>query len=114
MRRWILIMLLLIYPFQVALAMADSCCVTTAQGVSHHAAEAAQEPGSESASDDTGSGDPHCSACVFSHTITILQAFTVTPAAHEAVPAPVAICVTPASRPADRPERPKWPAARNA
>ncbi|HAV37997.1 MAG TPA: hypothetical protein DCX52_16900, partial [Massilia sp.] len=38
MRRWILIMLLLVYPFQVALAVADRCCVTTPAGLTHHVA----------------------------------------------------------------------------
>ena len=45
MRRWVLIILLLVYPLQVALAMADQCCVTTPSGVTHHVAEG--EPGDQ-------------------------------------------------------------------
>ena len=47
MRRWVLIILLLAYPFQVALAVADKCCVTTPAGVTHHSVD--QGPGATTA-----------------------------------------------------------------
>jgi hypothetical protein len=36
MRPWVLIILLLVYPFQVALAMAAQRCATPPAGVTHH------------------------------------------------------------------------------
>jgi hypothetical protein len=103
MRRWVLILLLLVYPFQVALAMADRCCVTTAAGVTHHVAVQADGTSAAGAepvflADDDGPSmaDPHCPACMFRR--------------HHA-PAVAAVQSFPSSPPAARPERPKWPAA---
>ena len=113
MRRWILIMLLLIYPFQVALAMADRCCLTTPQGVTHHAS--ATQPAAQSpavATDDHGSAsDPHCAACVFVHTISVPSAIAVLPALHDAGPAFPLASHWLASHSPGRPERPQWPPA---
>lgn len=114
MRRWILIMLLLIYPFQVALAMADRCCVTTAQGVTHHevaGAGAAAQPAADAGDEHGSASDPHCSACVFVHTISFPPFATMFPALHDTAPAFTAASGTLSSHPAGRPERPQWPPA---
>jgi hypothetical protein len=113
MRRWILIMLLLIYPFQVALAMADRCCLTTPQGVTHHAAAAQPaSPAIVAAVDDHGSAsDPHCAACVFVHTISFPSSFATLPAVHDTVPTIAATAPTLTSHSPGRPERPQWPPA---
>lgn len=47
MRRWVLIILRLVYPFQIALAVAHKCCVTTPAGMTHHSAD--QRPGATTA-----------------------------------------------------------------
>lgn len=110
MRRWILIMLLLVYPCQVSLAMADRCCLTTPQGVTHHAAAA--QPAFDAGGDHGGASDPHCAACVFGHTISFPPAGAVLPAPHGSDP--VAALPGPArtSHSPGRPERPQWrPAA---
>lgn len=118
MRRWVLIILLLVYPFQVALAMADKCCVTTAAGVTHHVA--VQEGGTAGAAaepvflaDDDGASmtDPHCPACMFGHILTLPSDATVMPAQRHHLPAVAAVLHIPSSPPAARRERPKWPAA---
>lgn len=114
MRRWILIMLLLIYPFQLALAMADRCCLTTPQGVTHHASAAQPMVQAEAtAPDDHGSAsDPHCAACVFVHTISFPPSITMLPAVHDTVPASSPASPLLASHSPGRPERPQWqPAA---
>jgi len=114
MRRWLVILLLLIYPFQVALAMADRCCLTTPQGVTHHAtsAEGASiQPMLVAADDHGGASDPHCAACVFVHTLSMPPALTVIPAIHAAEPVRTDVPATLISHPAARPERPKWPPA---
>jgi hypothetical protein len=112
MRRWVLIILLLVYPFQVALAMADECCVTTAAGVTHHSAETAfGEP--IFLADDNGPSltDPHCPACVFSHILTLPSEAVLVPAQrHHALAIASALPFLTAP-PAARPERPKWPAS---
>ena len=110
MRRWILIMLLLIYPFQVALAMADRCCLTTPQGVTHHAvagAAVAAQPVADSG-DHGSASDPHCAACVFVHTISFPPAIAMLPAVHDTVPVFAATAPAPASHSPGRPERPQW------
>jgi hypothetical protein len=121
MRRWVLILLLLVYPFQVALAMADKCCVTTAAGVTHHVAPAlTMQDGTLSAApqpvflaDDDGlsMADPHCPACMFGHILTLPSEAGVIPARPHHGPAVAAIPSLRDSLPAARPERPKWPAA---
>ncbi|WBS03043.1 hypothetical protein OU994_01670 [Pseudoduganella sp. SL102] len=107
-------MLLLIYPFQVALAMADRCCLTTPQGVTHHASAA--QPGAQPvalAADDHGSAsDPHCAACVFVHTISVPPTIAMLPAVYDTVPASSSASHWLASHSPGRPERPQWqPAA---
>ena len=116
MRRWLLIMLLLIYPFQVSLAMADQCCVTTSTGVTHHSA--AQGEGAPVAepvflADDAVSAlaDPHCPACVFGQVSGVPSHAAVMPAARHHVAAVASSIRFLTSVPASRPERPKWPAA---
>ncbi|HEX8603362.1 MAG TPA: hypothetical protein VF774_12005 [Pseudoduganella sp.] len=112
MRRWILIMLLLIYPFQVALAMADRCCLTTPQGVTHHVAGSQAQPAFDAGGDHGGASDPHCAACVFVHTISFPPAVAVIPALHDTVPVSVHASPALTSHSPGRPERPQWlPAA---
>lgn len=121
MRRWVLILLLLVYPFQVALAMADKCCVRTAAGVTHHVAPTLtmQDDGSAAApepvflADDDGPSmaDPHCPACMFGHILTLPTEAGVIPARPHHGPAVAAVASLRDSLPAARPERPKWPAA---
>jgi hypothetical protein len=118
MRRWVLILLLLVYPFQVALAMADRCCVTTAAGVTHHVAvqadgtsAAGAEPVFLAEDDGPSMADPHCPACMFGHLLTLPSDATVVPARRHHAPAVGAVQSFPSSPPAARPERPKWPAA---
>jgi len=117
MRRWVLIMLLLIYPFQVSLAMADKCCVTTSLGVTHHgvgpesSAQAAQ-PVFLADDDALGTSDPHCAACTFAHAPGVPSAAIHLPP----FPAPAFAYAAPLPQPGSclphRPERPKWaPAA---
>jgi hypothetical protein len=116
MRRWLIIILLLVYPFQVTLAMVDGCCVTTSAGISHHSASKganafAAQP--EFVADDSAStrADPHCPACVFGQVSGVPFHVNAVPAVHHRVSAvhtPIRILT---SVPARRPERPKWPAA---
>lgn len=118
MRRWILILLLIVYPFQVALAMADRCCVMTSSGLTHHST--AQEPGEVVAdpmfvADDNRSAltDPHCPACSFAHHFYLLSSWAAVLAAqHDTARIDFA---TPflTSPPVLRLERPKWSAAAN-
>ena len=81
MRRLILILLLVVYPFQVALAMADKCCAMTPAGVSHHSVVAPGVDGTVFVADDDGASlvDPHCAACTFGHTACLPAAFVVIP-----------------------------------
>ncbi|WP_338768810.1 hypothetical protein [Massilia sp. METH4] len=106
MRRWILIMLLLVYPFQVALAMADRCCLTTPQGVTHHV-QAAQ-PVLDTSDDHGSASDPHCAACVFVHTISFPPTIAAIPAVHDTVPTFATATPTLTSHSPGRPERPQW------
>lgn len=111
-------MLLIVYPFQVALAMADRCCVMTSSGLTHHSAEQAR--GTEvaaavSVADDNGSAlsDPHCPSCSFAHHCYLLASpLTLVAAQHASASID---CATPfaTSPPVLRLERPKWPAAAN-
>jgi len=114
MRRWVLIILLLVYPFQVALAMADRCCVTTAAGVTHHVAQAGAalqaEPVYLADDDGPSMADPHCPACMFGHILTLPSEALVIPAQRHHAPAVAATASFPSSPPAARPERPKWTA----
>jgi hypothetical protein len=111
MRRLIVIILLLVYPFQVALAVADKCCAMTPGGVSHHSV--ATGAGTVFLADDDGAAlaDPHCAACTFGHTACLPASFVVIPAErrHAADIAfhPPFLTAPPPSRP----ERPKWSAA---
>ena len=109
-------MLLLIYPFQVSLAMADQCCVATSTGVTHHgAAQGKGTPVAEPvflADDAVASlSDPHCPACVFGQVSGVPSHAVVMPAARRHVAAVSSVTPFLASVPARRPERPKWPAA---
>ncbi|WP_442124533.1 hypothetical protein [Massilia sp. 2TAF26] len=116
MRRWVLIILLLVYPFQLALAVADKCCVTTSTGVTHHsedrgAGEARAASAFVAGDDASGVSDPHCPACSFGHSSCIPTDLLVTPAGPHASQAVAFIPLFPTSPPADRFERPKWPSA---
>lgn len=118
MRRLFVILLLIVYPFQVALAMADKCCALTPAGVTHHEAggggtgfgvEAAQFV--TQADDGPGMDDPHCAACSFGHTACLPGYAVDMPAARHAAariacPLPFATAA-----PGCRPERPKWSSA---
>lgn len=114
MRRWIIIMLLLVYPFQVALAMADRCCVTTPAGVTHHL-EGGKGPGAVQpvfVADDGYAplADPHCAACSLGHHTGLPSGASAVPGAAHQSAAIVAALPFLAPPPAARPERPKWPA----
>ena len=115
MRRWILIMLLLVYPFQVALAVADRCCVTTSAGITHHAVPGGDGLQAQPAFvvDDGVSllADPHCAACTLGHSVGLPSGAPAFPGAAPRsgmAATPAAILAPP---PVARPERPKWPAA---
>jgi hypothetical protein len=111
MRRWLLILLLLIYPFQVSFALADRCCLATAAGVTHHAADAGQ---SAQAADDgyTGAADPHCAACTFGHAAALPPLIAPLPMPHTPALSPALPSYLPASHLPGRPDRPQWhPAA---
>lgn len=114
MRRWLVILLLLVYPFQVALAVADRCCVTTPAGLTHHVADGggfAVEP--VFVADDGNSllADPHCAACTLGHSVGLPSELPALPgAAHQSDAAAAALPFL-APPPVARPERPKWPAA---
>lgn len=115
MRRWLLIILLLIYPFQVTLAMADGCCVMTAAGVSHHVAGQDSSAGIAPVfvADDAPSTsvDPHCPACVIGHLSGFPPSTSVPPAVVDAVAAMGSATPSLKSIPRSRPERPNWRAA---
>jgi hypothetical protein len=111
MRRWIVIILLLIYPFQVALAMADRCCLTTPQGVTHHVtaeSATAAQPAYAVDDDHGGASDLHCAACVFVHAMSMPASTSIAPAGHATLPVHVEGIAAWPSHPAARPERPKW------
>ena len=116
MRRWLIILLLIVYPFQVALALADNCCVTTPAGVTHHA-EAEQAGGTLAApafvADDPLSAlaDPHCSACSFGHHLYLPSMPVDLAIGYQRAPRMARDIPFPASPPAVRLERPKWPAS---
>lgn len=115
MRRWVLIILLLVYPLQVALAMADQCCVTTPAGVTHHAAEAgagadALQPLFVADDGDSPLADPHCPACMLGHIIYLPSDAAAMPGQRHESTAIAAVLPFVTSPPAARPERPKWPA----
>jgi hypothetical protein len=114
MRRWVVIILLLVYPLQVALAAADRCCVTTPAGLTHHSLGQAGAIAAEPmfvADDNPALADPHCAACVFGHVLYLPSDFIVLVAErHHAS----AIAFQPpflTAPPVARLERPKWPAA---
>ncbi|GAA5025549.1 hypothetical protein GCM10025794_10630 [Massilia kyonggiensis] len=110
MRRLILILLLVVYPFQVALAMADKCCAMTPAGVSHHSVEA--EAGSVFVADDGASlADSHCAACTFGHTACLPVQLVVVPAERRHASGIDFFPPYLKAPPASRPERPQWPAA---
>jgi hypothetical protein len=118
MRRLIVILLLIVYPFQVALAMADKCCALTPAGITHHevaggSAGFGVQPEQLAAQPDDGPGmgDPHCAACSFGHTACLPAHGVDMPAARHAAariacPLPFATAA-----PSCRPERPKWSSA---
>lgn len=113
MRRLFIILLLIVYPFQVALAMADRCCTLTAGGVSHHSAAGSGFAAAPVlvADDGPGLGDPHCAACSFGHTVGLPSHAIDTPATrHRAARAACALPFATAA-PACRFERPKWSSA---
>ncbi|AXA90812.1 hypothetical protein [Massilia sp. YMA4] len=117
MRRWLLILLMLIYPFQVTLAMADGCCLATPAGITHHADDDGGASVQPVLSVDDGAGaagDPHCPACVFAHSSCIPHQTTLYPSAPERLATAPLADLSPASLLAGRPERPQWNAARRA
>jgi len=116
MRRFVLILLLLVYPFQVALAMADKCCAMTPAGVTHHSVTTgngatAAQPVFVAADDGAALADPHCAACSFGHAACLPAPFVVVPAErrHAADIAFFPPYLT--APPAGRPERPQWSSA---
>jgi hypothetical protein len=116
MRRWIIIMLLLVYPFQVALAMADKCCATTPAGLTHHGV--GQERGTVAVQPvfvaDDGHGalsDLHCSACVFGHILYLPSSSLALPASPDRSEDTAFIPPSLTSPPKVRLERPKWSSA---
>jgi hypothetical protein len=111
MRRLVLIVLLLVYPFQVALAVADKCCALTLDGVSHHSVAA--DAGPVFVADDDGASvtDPHCAACTFGHTACLPAPFVVVPAEPRHASSIAFFPPYLKAPPASRPERPQWPAA---
>jgi hypothetical protein len=116
MRRWVLIVLLLVYPFQLALAVADKCCVTTSTGVTHHAGgqgagKVRAGPAFMAADDASGVADPHCPACSFGHSVYLPTDLVVTPAGPHQTQAVAFVSHRLTSPPAGRFERPKWPSA---
>ena len=84
MRRWLIILFLLVYPLQVALAAADKCCVTTPAGVTHQSVGQAGAIAAEAkfvADDDRSAlADPHCTASVFGHFLYLQSNSVVIPA----------------------------------
>jgi hypothetical protein len=113
MRRLILILLLVVYPFQVALAMADKCCALTPAGVSHHSVAAPGADGPVFVDDDDGAAlaDPHCAACTFAHTACLPAPFVAIPAERRHASSIAFFPPYLKAPPASRPERPQWPAA---
>lgn len=116
MRRLVLILLLFVYPFQVALAVADKCCAMTPAGVTHHSVA----PGAGATvaapvfvADDGGAAlaDPHCAACSFGHTACLPAPFVVVPAARRHATGIAFFPPYLTAPPAGRPERPQWSAA---
>ena len=117
MRRWILIMLLLVYPFQVALAVADRCCVTTPAGLTHHVAAGKDGFTAQPAFvvDDGAAllADPHCAACTLGHSVGLPSEAPAFPGAAPRSGTAAAVSTILAPPPPARPERPKWPVAPN-
>jgi hypothetical protein len=113
MRRLILILLLVVYPFQVALAVADKCCAMTPAGVSHHSVAAPGVDGPVFVADDDGASlvDPHCAACTFGHTACLPATSVVIPAERRHASSIAFFPPYLKAPPASRPERPQWPAA---
>jgi hypothetical protein len=111
MRRLIIILLLLVYPFQVALAVADKCCAMTPAGVSHHSVAANAGPVFVADDDGASVADPHCAACTFGHTACLPAASVVIPAERRHASSIAFFPPYLKAPPAGRPERPQWPAA---
>ena len=111
MRRLVLIILLLVYPFQVALAVADKCCAMTPAGVTHHSVATSAAPVFVALDDIASAADSHCAACTFGHTACLPASIVVVPVAYRHG---VDIAFFPpflTSLPSGRLERPKWSAA---
>jgi hypothetical protein len=111
MRRLILILLLIVYPFQVALAVADKCCAMTPAGVSHHSVVADAGPVFVADDDGASLADPHCAACTFGHTACLPASFVVIPAERRYASGIAFYPPYLKAPPASRPERPQWSAA---
>ncbi|MDB5749554.1 MAG: hypothetical protein JWP72_4402 [Massilia sp.] len=108
--------MLLVYPFQVALAMADGCCVATPAGITHHSTGQDNSPAVAEPvflADDARStlADPHCPACVFGQIPGIPSNVAAMPAVAHHVAAIAFDIPFLTSVPGSRPERPNWPAA---
>lgn len=111
MRRLILILLLVVYPFQVALAVADKCCAMTPAGVSHHSVASGSEQVFLADDDGASVADPHCAACTFGHTACLPGQFVVIPAERRHASSIAFFPPYLKAPPASRPERPQWSAA---
>lgn len=116
MSRWVLIILLLVYPFQVVLAVADRCCVTTPAGVTHHTVDqgsgiSVSEPVFLASDGQSALVDLHCPACTFGHSF-YLPSDSVAMSAERHPTFRIAF-VPPllTAPPVVRFERPKWSAA---
>ena len=108
--------MLLVYPFQLALAMADQCCVSTPTGVTHHSAGQGNSLGPVEPvflADDAYSSlaDPHCPACVFGQIPGLPSGVAPIPVGAHHVAAISSLTPFLTSVPKSRPERPNWPAA---
>lgn len=109
MSRFVLILLLLIFPFQVTLAAADLCCGYGTEA--RHAPCAVAERSGEARDPvhAVSKIDVHCAMCVFAST-AYLPSHSVAPA-RQRVDSSAAKPAAPlhfASYLAPRPERPQW------
>jgi len=111
MRRLVIILLLLVYPFQVALAVADRCCALTPAGVTHHSVATGAAPVFVALDDIASAADPHCAACTFAHTACLPASFAVVPVAYRHAMDSAFCPPFLTSPPPGRLERPKWFAA---
>lgn len=110
-------MLLIVYPFQVALALADGCCTATAAGVTHHGV---QTQGSAAIADApvlvagdalSAASDPHCPACSLGHQSCLASSPVFLAALAQGMSPGAFRSPFVNGPPLARLERPKWPSA---